>query len=51
MVALTFPDGARRDYPNGITGLEVSEPVKQSNWFDIRVKEARRYSIVPRSTT
>jgi hypothetical protein len=36
---------------NGITGIEVSEPVKQSNWFDIRVKEARRYSIVPRSTT
>src|SRR5262249_8482985 len=24
MVALTFPDGARRDYPNGITGLNVA---------------------------
>ena len=25
MVALTFPDGARRDYPQGTTGLDVAK--------------------------
>ncbi len=30
MVALTFPDGARRDYPNGITGLEVAKKISPS---------------------
>ena len=25
MVALTFPDGARRDYPQGTTGLDIAE--------------------------
>ena len=30
MVALTFPDGARRDYPNGITGLEVAKAISPS---------------------
>jgi threonyl-tRNA synthetase len=25
MVALTFPDGARRDYPNGITGFDIAQ--------------------------
>ena len=24
MVALTFPDGARRDYPQGTTGLDIA---------------------------
>src|ERR1700741_4846493 len=30
MVALTFPDGARRDYPNGITGLDVARGISPS---------------------
>ncbi len=30
MVALTFPDGARRDYPDGITGLEIAEGISPS---------------------
>jgi threonyl-tRNA synthetase len=30
MVALTFPDGARREYPNGITGLDVAEGISPS---------------------
>src|SRR6266545_4133771 len=25
MVALTFPDGARRDYPDNITGLDIAK--------------------------
>ena len=25
MVALTFPDGARREYPDRITGLEAAQ--------------------------
>src|SRR3989304_4452598 len=31
MVALTFPDGARRDYPNGITGLDVAKAISPPN--------------------
>ena len=30
MVALTFPDGARRDYPNGMTGLDVAKGISPS---------------------
>src|SRR5215813_1607377 len=30
MVALTFPDGARRDYPHGITGLDVAKGISPS---------------------
>jgi threonyl-tRNA synthetase len=30
MVALTFPDGARRDYPTGITGLDVAKGISPS---------------------
>jgi threonyl-tRNA synthetase len=30
MVALTFPDGARRDYPDNITGLEVAKGISPS---------------------
>jgi threonyl-tRNA synthetase len=30
MVTLTFPDGARRDYPDGITGLEVAKGISPS---------------------
>ncbi len=30
MVALTFPDGARRDYPNGITGFEIAKGISPS---------------------
>src|ERR1700731_4200600 len=30
MVALTFPDGARRDYPANITGLEVAKGISPS---------------------
>src|SRR3990170_3324165 len=30
MVALTFPDGARRDYPQGTTGLEIAKGISPS---------------------
>ena len=30
MVALTFPDAARRDYPNGITGLDLAKGISPS---------------------
>src|SRR5580704_142408 len=30
MVALTFPDDARRDYANGITGLDVAKGISPS---------------------
>src|SRR5512138_2534033 len=30
MVALTFPDGARRDYPNGTTGLDIAKGISSS---------------------
>ncbi len=30
MVALTFPDGARRHYPNGITGLDIAKGISPS---------------------
>src|SRR5487761_927538 len=30
MVALTFPDGARRDYPNGTSGLDIAKGISPS---------------------
>ncbi len=30
MATLTFPDGARRDYPNGITGIEMAKAISPS---------------------
>src|SRR6188472_2988883 len=30
MVALTFPDGARRDYPQGTTGLDIAKRISPS---------------------
>src|SRR5512143_957843 len=30
MVALTFPDGARRDYPSGTTGLGIAKGISPS---------------------
>src|SRR5260370_1131979 len=30
MVTLTFPDGARREYPQGITGLEIAKGISPS---------------------
>jgi threonyl-tRNA synthetase len=30
MVALTFPDGARREYPTGITGLDIAKGISPS---------------------
>src|SRR5215467_2671968 len=30
LVALTFPDGARREYPKGITGLDVAKAISPS---------------------
>ncbi|HET8973934.1 MAG TPA: threonine--tRNA ligase [Pseudolabrys sp.] len=30
MVVLTFPDGARREYPSGITGLDVAKGISPS---------------------
>src|SRR5436853_393550 len=30
MVALTFPDGARREYPKGITGLDIAKGISPS---------------------
>ena len=26
-IALTFPDGARREYPNGISGLDIAKGI------------------------
>ena len=30
MVALTFPDGARRDYPKNTTGLDIAKSISPS---------------------
>src|SRR4029078_9786719 len=30
MVALTFPDGARRDFPNGSTGIDIAKGISPS---------------------
>src|SRR5262249_37755470 len=30
MVALTFPDGARREFPNGISGLDIAKGISPS---------------------
>src|SRR3954468_14901334 len=30
MITLTFPDGARREYPEGISGREVAEGIARS---------------------
>src|SRR5712691_8015641 len=30
MVALTLPDGARREFPNGVTGTEIAEAISKS---------------------
>src|SRR3954453_12513784 len=30
MVALTFPDGARREYPNGTSGLDIAKGISPS---------------------
>ena len=30
MVALTFPDGARREYPKGTTGLDIAKGISPS---------------------
>src|SRR5881392_4084161 len=30
MVALTFPDGARREYPQGTTGLDIAKGISPS---------------------
>ncbi len=30
MVALTFPDGARREYPGNITGLDIAKGISPS---------------------
>ena len=30
MVALTFPDGARREFPNGITGFDIAKGISPS---------------------
>src|SRR5258705_6306313 len=30
MVALTFPDGARREYPKGSTGLDIAKQISPS---------------------
>src|SRR5215204_4812622 len=30
MVILTFPDGARRDFPEGITGLDIAKVISPS---------------------
>ena len=29
-VALTFPDGARREYPQGTTGLDIAKGISPS---------------------
>ena len=30
MITLTFPDGARRDYPHAITGADVAKSISPS---------------------
>src|ERR1051326_3914383 len=30
MVALTFPDGARREFPDGVTGTQIAESISKS---------------------
>ena len=30
MVALTFPDGARREFPDGISGLDIAKGISPS---------------------
>src|SRR6202165_1718449 len=30
MVALTFPDGARREFPNGVTGTQIAVSISKS---------------------
>ena len=30
MVAVTFPDGARREYPQNITGLDIAKGISPS---------------------
>src|SRR5246127_1916725 len=30
MITLTFPDGARREYPQGITGIEIAKGISPS---------------------
>ena len=30
MVALTFPDGARREFPQGISGLDIAKGISPS---------------------
>src|SRR5215211_8235724 len=30
MITLTFPDGARREYPEGVTGREIAEGIARS---------------------
>ena len=30
MVALTFPDGARREFPQGTTGLDIAKGISPS---------------------
>ena len=30
MITLTFPDGARREYPDGVTGRAVAEGIAKS---------------------
>jgi threonyl-tRNA synthetase len=40
MVALTFPDGARREYPQGTTGLDIAKGISPS-----LAKKAIAYSI------
>ncbi len=60
MVALTFPDGARRDYPNGITGLDIAKGISPSLAKrtvamaldgDVRRSRPIRSSATPRSNS
>ena len=47
MVALTFPDGARRDYPPNITGLEVAKGISPSLAHSDRAWRASRLPALP----
>src|SRR3972149_6220088 len=40
MVALTFPDGARRDYPDNITGLDIAKGISPS--LDAKIESLPR---------
>src|SRR6187397_2452918 len=42
MVALTFPDGARREYPANTTGLDIADPIEKDAKIEFLTREDPR---------